>query len=109
MRSVASARPRTRSPQKCYLCLRYKPLPMCPEWTHVIGWPRAELNHRHTDFQSVDLVCNFIALSTAYGVRAPSPSQSNAVQCKGMQNYAATFLYTGTHRSMRAACPCCET
>jgi hypothetical protein len=35
-----------------------------------------------------------IASSTAYGVRAPSPSQSNAVQRRGMQNSAATFSYT---------------
>jgi hypothetical protein len=32
---------------------------------------------------------------TAYDVRAPSPSQSNAVQSRGMQNGAATFSYTG--------------
>jgi hypothetical protein len=44
--------------------------------------------------QSVALIRSFIALSIAYGVRATSPSQSNAVQCKGTQNSAATFSYT---------------
>jgi len=24
---------KTHSGQKCYLCLQYEPLPMCPEWT----------------------------------------------------------------------------
>jgi hypothetical protein len=49
----------------------------------------------------VALIRNFIASSTAYGVRAPSPSQSNAVQCRGTQNCAATFSYTpaGTERA----------
>lgn len=37
---------------------------------------------------------NFIAASTAYGVRATSPSQSNAVQRRGMQTSDGTFLDT---------------
>src|ERR1700730_16221325 len=44
--------------------------------------------------QSVARNRNFTVSSTAYGVRATSPSQSNAVQCRGTQNSAATFSYT---------------
>lgn len=32
---VGSNRWQIRSDQKCYLCLRYNLLPMCPGWTHV--------------------------------------------------------------------------
>ena len=28
-------RSKPRSEQKCYLCVRYKLLPMCPEWTPI--------------------------------------------------------------------------
>src|SRR5438067_1944671 len=42
---------------------------------------------------------NFIASSAAYGVPAPSPSQSNAVQRRGVQKSAATFSYTPSRRS----------
>lgn len=44
--------------------------------------------------------CSRFVSSTAYGLRATSLSQSNAVQRSGMQNSAATFLYTA-RRSFR--------
>src|SRR6266542_5592370 len=44
---------------------RYKTLPMCPEWTREIWWPRAELNHRHTDFQSAALPTELLGHSDA--------------------------------------------
>jgi aerobic C4-dicarboxylate transport protein len=49
------------------------------------------------DMKFVALICNSVASSIAYGVRATSPSQSNAVQCRATQNTGATFLYTANH------------
>lgn len=46
----------------------------------------------------VDRKPNFTVSSTAYSVRATSLLQSNAVQCRGMQNCAATFSYTPRKR-----------
>src|SRR5882672_851721 len=44
----------------------------------------------------------------SYGVRAPSPSQSNAVQCRGTQNDAATFSYTPWPSINGCGLRCCE-
>src|ERR1700730_2508236 len=34
---------------KCYLCVRYKPLPICPEWTHLFLCARTDSNCRPPD------------------------------------------------------------
>jgi hypothetical protein len=46
--------------------------------------------------------------SVAATVAARRFEQSNATQCRGTQNVAATFSCTGNRRLMRAVCPCCE-
>jgi putative transposase len=46
---IASNAPRTPSAQKCYPCLRYKPLPMCPEWTEGIWLPDLGSNQGPAD------------------------------------------------------------
>src|SRR5437870_244060 len=52
MKRIAWNRRRTRSRRKSYLCVRDDLLLICPEHTLKCWWPRAELNHRHKDFQS---------------------------------------------------------
>ena len=51
------------------------------------------------------LPVNFIASSTAYSVRATSPSQLNAVQRRGMQINAGTFLGTPSERAAKLINP----
>ena len=52
MRQGASNAPKIRSTQNCYPCLRYKPLPMCPEWTEIAWWAHQDSNLGPSDYET---------------------------------------------------------